>query len=102
MTELHRHSLQGSSAETELTVPEYAPGAVCAGIAHIVVGGFHRAHQAVFIDDLLGQGLAREWGIVGIGLLPQEVGMRDVLVAQDHLYTARRWSRTGTGPGELG
>jgi mannitol 2-dehydrogenase len=51
------------------------------------VGGFHRAHQAVYLDDLLALGGSREWGLCGLGLLPHDVRMRDVMRAQDCLYT---------------
>ncbi len=55
-------------------------------MVHIGVGGFHRAHLATYIDDLANQG-ATDWGIVGIGALPSDERMADVLDRQDHLYT---------------
>jgi len=58
-----------------------------AGIIHIGVGGFHRSHQAMYIDRLLQMGQASQWGIIGVGLLPTDRPMRDVLKAQDSLYT---------------
>ncbi|MGF1645871.1 MAG: mannitol dehydrogenase family protein [Kineosporiaceae bacterium] len=67
--------------------PGYDRSRVTTGIVHLGVGGFHRAHQAVFIDRLLRQGLAGDWGICGVGVLPGDVAMRDALAAQDHLYT---------------
>jgi mannitol 2-dehydrogenase len=70
-----------------MPVPTYDRARVVPGIVHIGVGGFHRAHQARYVDDLMNRGLALDWGIVGIGLLPQDARMRDVLQAQDGLYT---------------
>jgi mannitol 2-dehydrogenase len=70
-----------------LPVPSYDRGSVTPGIVHLGVGGFHRAHQARYVDELMNQGLALDWGIVGVGLLPQDSRMRDVLHAQDCLYT---------------
>jgi mannitol 2-dehydrogenase len=67
--------------------PEYDRAGITAGIAHIGVGGFHRAHQAMYVDRLLREGLARDWGILGVGVLPQDRAIRDALAAQDHLYT---------------
>lgn len=67
--------------------PRYDRAAVSVGIVHFGVGGFHRAHQAVYVDQLLEQGLARDWGICGVGVLPGDRRMRDVLRAQDGLYT---------------
>ncbi|GFG74818.1 mannitol 2-dehydrogenase [Mycobacterium botniense] len=70
-----------------IAAPGYDRNRVGIGIAHIGVGGFHRAHQAAYLDRLLRRGLAREWGICGIGVLPGDARMRDVLRAQDGLYT---------------
>jgi mannitol 2-dehydrogenase len=41
----------------------------------------------VYLDDLMRRGQAHEWGICGVGLLPQDAAMRDALVPQDGLYT---------------
>src|SRR5690606_12905722 len=57
------------------------------GIAHIGVGGFHRAHQAAYTDALMNTGEGLDWGICGIGTRPEEKAMRDALAAQDHLFT---------------
>jgi mannitol 2-dehydrogenase len=67
--------------------PAYNRDDVTAGIAHFGVGGFHRAHQAMYLDRLLNKGLALQWGICGIGVLPGDARMRDVLTHQDGLYT---------------
>lgn len=66
--------------------PRYDRASLTARIAHIGVGGFHRSHQAMYLDRLLQQGLT-DWAIVGIGLRPEDARMRDVMAAQDHLYT---------------
>jgi mannitol 2-dehydrogenase len=70
-----------------IAAPSYDRAGIGVGIAHFGVGGFHRAHQAMYIDRLLESGAAREWGICGIGVLPADRRMRDVLRAQDGLYT---------------
>ena len=77
-----------SQLDPRVHVPGYDPASVRPGIAHIGVGGFHRAHQAVYLDLLLAdQGMAEQWGIVGIGLMPGDAAMRDVLREQDNLFT---------------
>lgn len=68
-------------------VPGYDRDAVGRGIVHIGVGGFHRAHLAMYVDALLASGGAPEWGICGVGVLAADDRMRDVLAAQDGLYT---------------
>lgn len=67
--------------------PKYDRSKVSVGIAHIGAGHFHRAHQAAYINLLLQQGLADEWGICGVGVMPADWTMRDVLDGQDGLYT---------------
>lgn len=73
--------------------PCYDRSAVRPGIVHLGVGAFHRAHQAVVIDDLLGAG-ARDWGIVGASLRSPDT--RDALVPQDCLYAVAVRSGAGT------
>ncbi|PPK98425.1 mannitol 2-dehydrogenase [Kineococcus xinjiangensis] len=68
-------------------VPDYDRARVRPGIVHIGVGGFHRAHQAVYVDDLLRRGGAHDWGICGVGVLSADARMRDVMATQDCLYT---------------
>jgi mannitol 2-dehydrogenase len=74
-------------AQLPIAKPSYDRAGVGTGIAHFGVGGFHRAHQAVYIDRLLERGAAPGWGICGIGVMPADRRMRDVLRAQDGLYT---------------
>ncbi len=64
--------------------PGYDRAAVTAGIVHLGIGAFHRAHQAVFIDDCLNKG-ATDWGVIGASLRSPET--RDALKPQDWLYT---------------
>ncbi len=71
----------------EVGVPSYDRTAIRPGIVHFGVGGFHRAHQAMYLDQLMNDGKAHDWGIVGVGVLPQDRRMYDVLNAQDFLYT---------------
>jgi mannitol 2-dehydrogenase len=70
-----------------IPVPRYDRSRIGVGIVHFGVGGFHRSHQAMYIDRLLDAGLARDWGICGVGVLPRDQGMRDALRSQDYLYT---------------
>lgn len=74
-------------ASLPIEAPTYDRGSVTVGIAHIGAGHFHRAHQAAYLNLLLQQGLAREWGICGVGVMPADWTMRDVLDGQDGLYT---------------
>ncbi len=77
----------GALARLPIEAPNYYRSSLGVGIAHIGTGHFHRAHQAMYIDRLLRQGLAHEWGICGVGVMPGDWTMRDVLTDQDGLYT---------------
>jgi mannitol 2-dehydrogenase len=68
-------------------VPTYDRSRVSTGIVHFGVGGFHRAHEAMYLDRLLNAGKAGEWGICGVGVLAGDQRMKDTLEAQDGLYT---------------
>lgn len=70
-----------------LSVPGYDRSKLKAGIVHIGVGGFHRAHQAFYTDALMRAHLADDWGICGVCLLDRDRKMYDVLEQQDGLYT---------------
>lgn len=63
-------------------------------IVHIGVGGFHRAHQAVYLDDLRHTGAA-DWSLCGVCLLPHDQKMYDTMTRQDCLYTVIEQSRAG-------
>jgi mannitol 2-dehydrogenase len=77
--------------------PAYDRRQVSTGIVHFGVGGFHRAHQAMYLDRLMNQGLALDWGICGVGVMPADKAMRDALGGQDGLYTLV----LRHGPGQL-
>jgi mannitol 2-dehydrogenase len=70
-----------------VAVPAYNRGNCAQHIVHIGVGGFHRAHQAVYLDDLLQRGDGPGWGTCGVGLLPLDRAMHGALKPQDCLYT---------------
>jgi mannitol-1-phosphate/altronate dehydrogenase len=71
----------------------YDRSAVRAGIVHLSVGNFHRAHQAWFLDRLLALPGNAAWGICGVGLIddPRERAKAEGFPAQDCLYTLTRY-----------
>ena len=76
--------LAGSVA---VPAPTYDRSQLSVGIVHFGVGGFHRAHQAMYLDRLMNAGQAYDWAICGVGVLPADRRMRDALEAQGYLYT---------------
>jgi mannitol 2-dehydrogenase len=70
-----------------VAVPRYNRANLSAGIVHFGVGNFHRAHQAVYLDDLFNAGRDHDWAIIGAGVLPAEKVGREKLKEQDWLTT---------------
>ena len=69
------------------SVPQYDRSSLTAGIVHFGVGNFHRAHQAVYLDDLFATGSDHDWALVGAGVREADEAMRQKLLAQDLLTT---------------
>ncbi|MGN6335576.1 mannitol dehydrogenase family protein [Mycobacterium sp.] len=66
-------------------VPTYDRSALGRGVVHIGAGNFHRAHQAVYFDDLARSGISGQWGVSSVSLHSPDV--KHLLSAQDGLYT---------------
>ncbi|RXZ65375.1 mannitol dehydrogenase family protein [Pelagerythrobacter rhizovicinus] len=64
--------------------PSYERSTVRKGVVHLGIGAFHRAHQAVVFDDLIGRGDPR-WGVRAASL--RSPATRDAMAPQDGLYS---------------
>src|SRR6218665_2683654 len=76
-----------SAIKATAAIPAYERSALSAGIVHFGVGNFHRAHQAIYLDDLFNTGKDLDWAIIGAGVLPSDEAMRVKLAEQDFLTT---------------
>jgi mannitol 2-dehydrogenase len=80
-----------AAAASRIAAPGYDRTRLQTGIVHVGVGGFHRAHQAMYLDRLLSDEATRpaalEWGICGVDVLPADRPKKQALAAQDSLYT---------------
>ena len=65
--------------------PLYDREKLTAGILHIGVGNFHRAHLSWYIHRLMQQGLDLNWAILGSGTQEFDKLMREKLQNQDFL-----------------
>lgn len=79
---LSDHTL--ASLSRRVAAPTYDRQALRPSIVHIGVGGFHRAHQAMYLEALARSGNL-QWGETGVGL--NSPAMRAALRPQDCLYT---------------
>ena len=68
-------------------LPKYDRKSLTPGIVHIGLGNFHRAHMAVYLDDLFALGGDHDWAIIGAGVRAPDAKMRDALKGQDCLST---------------
>jgi mannitol 2-dehydrogenase len=80
-----RDDVLDAIAARGVPVPTYKRSGLLPRILHLGVGGFHRAHLALYVHELAEAG--SDWGIRGVGLLRGDLRMRDALAPQDYLYT---------------
>lgn len=88
-----------SALDSRLAAPSFNPSETRSGIVHLGFGGFHRAHMALYTHKLMERDFAanKNWGIAGVGLLPNDKKMHDSLQPQNWLYTlVERDGRTET------
>ncbi len=86
----------------DVSRPTYDRSALTAGIVHIGVGNFHRAHQAWYLHRLMQQGLAQDWAIVGAGVRAYDETMRQKMAAQDYLTTLIKLDPAGSSAEVIG
>ena len=79
-----------------ISAPTYDRGQLSAGIVHIGLGNFHRAHQSWYLHRLMQQGLALDWAIIGAGVRQFDAAQRERLLAQDCLTTLIELDPSGT------
>ncbi len=77
----------------QLVVPTYDRSALAPAVVHFSVGGFHRAHQLLYFDEVAQRRISEGWGVVGVGLRSRT--MKEALAPQDHLYTVVERSPDG-------
>lgn len=76
----------------QVSRPRYDRDAQAAGIVHFGIGAFHRAHQAVYFDDVMNGGESG-WAVIGVSLRSPNVA--EQINPQDGLYTISTASETG-------
>ena len=82
--------------------PAYDRSRLTPGIVHIGLGNFHRAHMAVYLDDLFAMGLGHDWAILGAGVREGDARMRDALKGQDCLSTVIELDPKGKSARRIG
>jgi mannitol 2-dehydrogenase len=85
-----------------VSLPAYDRAKLTPGIVHIGLGNFHRAHMAVYLDDLFALGEGHDWAIIGAGVRPTDAAMRTALKAQDCLSTVIELDPKGKSARRIG
>lgn len=67
------------SSHTHIAATTYDRAACDVGVVHLGFGAFHRAHQAVYLDDYMETSGDLRWGVAAVNLRGQEA---------DHFQTA--------------
>jgi mannitol 2-dehydrogenase len=90
------------SATAKVAFPAYDRSRLTPGIVHIGLGNFHRAHMAVYLDDLFALGEGYDWAILGAGVREGDARMREALLAQDCLSTVIELDPLGKSARRIG
>jgi len=90
-----------SEISSQIPTPSYNRQSIKTGIVHIGIGGFHRAHQAYYIHQLLSDPENADWGICGIGIREADRKMYDILQKQNGLYTLTTQHPDGSNKSEV-
>lgn len=85
-----------------VALPSYDRSKLTPGIVHIGLGNFHRAHMAVYLDDLFARELGHDWAILGAGVREGDARMREALKAQDCLSTVIELDPAGKSARRIG
>ena len=85
-----------------VSLPTYDRSALKPGIVHIGLGNFHRAHMAVYLDDLFALGVDHDWAILGAGVRAGDAKMREAMLAQDSLSTIIELDPSGRSARRVG
>jgi fructuronate reductase len=91
-------SVQTAFSNAAVSTPDYDLAAIKAGIVHLGIGAFHRAHMAAYVDSLLKDNPG--WAIIGASLRRPDT--RDALAPQDFLYTLAIRDASGTSARIIG
>ena len=81
------HSAVLDKLPAEVGIPRYPRQQLKPGIVHLGLGNFYRSHPASYLDELFNRHGPDDWGVCGVGLLPQDSRMAEALEPQDYLYT---------------
>ncbi|BFM50910.1 mannitol dehydrogenase family protein [Marinomonas sp. THO17] len=87
--------LQANQNTTQLLCQSYEKEQINAGVIHLGVGAFHRAHQAVYFDQLLNLSEQQNWGIIGVNIRPQDSEIFAKLTQQQGEYVLKTMSAVG-------
>ena len=78
-----------------LVKASFEPANCKVGVIHIGVGNFHRAHQAVYFNNILKNASSNNWGIAGINLRKEQSKLIMDLKKSNNNYILKTVSAAG-------
>ena len=87
------HPKRLAQVKQGVQLPAYDRNAHGVGIVHLGIGAFHRAHQAVYLDEILALA-GGDWRILAVSV--HSGAVREQLRPQDYLYTVVEHSAAST------
>lgn len=87
-------NISNCQLNANVRVPGYDRSQLKSRLVHLGFGAFHRAHQALFTDEMLSK-TASDWGICEINLVGGEA-LIESLRTQNHLYSVAEKGATST------
>ncbi|EEB85727.1 mannitol dehydrogenase family protein [Roseobacter sp. GAI101] len=87
-----------AAAQPPVHATQYDRSACQVGVVHLGFGAFHRAHQAVYIDDYMETSGDLRWGIAAVNLRGSESGHFDMAkadIARHDGYYLKSYSADG-------
>ena len=79
----------------DLNIPSFKKEECKIGIVHLGVGNFHRAHQALYINNYIEETKDANWGICGINLRKEERENFNFLKNREGKYILKTVSTDG-------
>ena len=92
---MNKDIIKNKNKSKPLVEASFEPADCKVGVIHIGVGNFHRAHQAVYFNNILKNASSRNWGIAGINLRKEQSKFIMDLKKSNNQYILKTISASG-------
>ena len=92
---MNKDMTKNKNESKALVKASFKPADCKVGVIHIGVGNFHRAHQAVYFNNILKNASSHNWGIAGINLRKENSKLIMNLKKSNNQYILKTISSSG-------